>query len=106
MSITNSRYDFMKEGTVEDSMTGSLYPDPLTLEYSDFRMSSIPMKNTLSEKKIMFLWKEAEMMYGRACWDDMVLTLNGIPHRNFLNVGDVLYFPVEDDIRNSFSKER
>lgn len=106
MDITKSRYDFMKDGVVADEITGSFYPDPLSLNYSDFSMSSVPVKNTMSEKKIIFLWKEAESLYGSPCWDDIVLTLNGIPHKNFLNVGDDLFFPSENDILISFNKER
>ena len=106
MSVTKSRYDFMKDGVTMDEVTGSFYPDPLTLNYSDFSMSELPIKNTMTEKKIIFLWKEADDFYGNPCWDDMVLTLNGIPHKNFLNVGDEIYFPIEDDLLNSFNKER
>jgi len=103
---TNSRYDFMKEGAVIDEITESAWPDPLTLNYHDFEISTLPSEDILSDSKIMFLWMEAERIYGKACWDDMVLTLNGIPHKNFLNAGDKLYFPSENDIIKSFTKER
>lgn len=106
MSITKSRYDFMKDGVTMDEITGSYYPDPLSLNFSDFKMDSLPIKNVMNPTKIVFLWKEADDFYGQPCWDDMVLTLNGIPHKNFLEVGDELYFPTEDDLLNSFNKER
>ena len=103
---TNSRYDFMKEGSVIDEVSGSAWPDPLTFNYHDFEMTSLPAEDKMSDTKIMFFWAEAERVYGKACWDDMVLTLNGIPHRNFLNAGDKVYFPSESDIITSFTKER
>lgn len=106
MSITNSRYDFMKDGITADEVSGSFYPDPLTLNYADFSMTSVPLKDTLSAKKITFFWKESDNLYGSPCWDDIVLTLNGVPHKNFLQVGDVVYFPSEEDIKRSFNKER
>ena len=106
MSITKSRYDFMKDGVTADEISGSFYPDPLSLNYSDFSMSSVPLKDEMTSKKIIFFWKEAEALYGSPCWDDIVLTLNGVPHKNFLDVDDVMYFPSEDDIKISFGKER
>ena len=106
MSVTKSRYDFMKDGVIVDDVTGSYYPDPLSLNFSNFRITGLPVKDVMDPTKIMFLWKEADDFYGMPCWDDITLTLNGVPHKNFLEIGDELYFPMEDDIINSFSKER
>lgn len=103
---TQSRYDFMKEGTVHDEVTGSLYPDPLSMNYLDFNMTDVPVKDVMTDDKIISFWEEAQLFYGKACWDDVVLTLNGVSHRNFLRSGDKIYFPKEDDIRRSFAKER
>lgn len=103
---TNSRYDFMTDGKVRDEITRSYYPDPLSLNYNKFNLSSIPVKDSLNSVKIKFLWKEAEAVYGKPCWDDMVLTLNGIPHKNFIKAGDSLYFPSESNIIGSFDKGR
>ena len=103
---TNSRYDFMTDSKVRDEVTRSYYPDPLSLNYNNFSLSSVPAKDSLNSVKIKFLWKEAESVYGKPCWDDMVLTLNGVPHKNLIKSGDSLYFPSESDIRNSFAKGR
>lgn len=103
---TNSRYDFMKESTVEDSVIGSFYPDPLTLNYTDLRMTETPSSSTMTDERILYLWDETEERYGTPSWDDMVLTLNGIAHRNFLRSGDVLYFPKLTDMTGSFAKDR
>jgi len=104
--VSNSRYDFMKEGSVQDEITGSLYPDPLSINYLNFQISSIPVKDVMSDDKIISFWEEAQLYYGKACWDDVVLTLNGVSHRNFLKSGDEIYFPKEEDIKSSFVKER
>ena len=103
---TNSRYDFMEPGQTPDEVNGSMYPDPLTLNYNRFQMTELPAKNNLTSLDIIYLWKESQDYYGKACWDDMVLTLNGIPHRNFLEPGDALYYPTESDIISSFNKTR
>ncbi len=101
-----SRYDFMKEGCVQDEKTGSLYPDPLSLNYLNLELTSKPIKDVMSNEKIMLFWEEARLYYGKAYLDDLVLTVNGIPHKNFLRVGDEVFFPTEEDFVRSFSKER
>ena len=73
---------------------------------NNFTLSSIPLKDELNSVKIKNLWKEAEAVYGKPCWDDIVLTLNGVPHKNFIKSGDSLYFPGESSIRASFDKGR
>ena len=60
----------------------------------------------MTDTKIIYFWKEAENQYGSACWDDIVLTLNGVSHKNLLRQGDVVYFPNLDDIKTSFTKSR
>lgn len=99
-----TRYDFMNEGTVKDTQNDSYYPDPLTLNYLMFQLVDLPKKDILTSEKIIKLWHEAEIIYGSAQWDDIVLTLNGISHKNFLKNDDELLFPSEDDIVNSFTK--
>lgn len=102
----NSRYDFMREGTVKDEKSGSLYPDPLSLNYLNFDVTEIPYEDKLTDNKIRLLWLEAQSLYGTACWDDIVLTLNGVPHKNFLRTGDSLHFPSQSDIIKSFERGR
>nr|DAE47652.1 MAG TPA: hypothetical protein [Bacteriophage sp.] len=101
---TFSRYDFMNSGTTKDEVSGSYYPDPLTLNYLDLNMSEVPLKNTMTDAKIITFWNEAHTLYGVSGYDDIILTLNGIPHKNFLMPGDTIYFPILDDITTSFAK--
>lgn len=96
----------MKEGVVFDEVSESAYPDPLSINYLNFKMRSVPSKDILSNSKIPFLWREMELNYGSPEWDDIVLTLNGISHKNFLKPRDILYLPALADIKDSFSKER
>ena len=78
----------------------------LDLNYLNFKWHQLPKKNVLDNSKIIFFWREAESYYGAAEFDDIVLTLNGVPHRNLLNPGDEVYFPNTDDIIRSFEKDR
>lgn len=99
-----SRYDFMKEGVVKDEGSNNYYPDPLSMNYLDFRNSSIPQSEKMSDEEIMFFWLEVTKYYGGAFYDDIVLTLNGYPHINHLKNGDIIYFPSQMDIDKSFNK--
>jgi hypothetical protein len=104
--MASNRYDFMTSGTVADSKTGSLYPDPLSLNYLGFKMSELPTKKTVSIKEAEEPWRMSLDVYGRATYEDVVLTLNGVSHSNFLKEGDTLYFPREEDLTNSFNVSR
>lgn len=106
MAKTCSRYDYMTEGVTNDNVLGSAYPDPLSLNYNELELSSIPENDVLSSEDIIFMWREVEDIYGIASYDDMVLTLNGIPHKNFLTAGHKIYFPSISDMENSFSQGR
>lgn len=101
-----NRYNFMSPGVVKDEYTGNNFPDPLSLNYLEIRMHDRPISTTLTEQETMHFWGTAYDIYGAAHLDDIVLTLNGVPHTNFLNAGDTIYFPLEDDLRRSFFKER
>jgi hypothetical protein len=100
-----SRYNYMEEGSVRDSVSGDFYPDPLTLNYHNFQMNSNPIPKELSETDIARFWVVAHQAYGVAELDDMILGLNGIPHKNLLKDGDIIYIPSRDDIDASFRKE-
>lgn len=101
--MTYSRYDFMKEGAVLDEVTRTTYPDPLSLNYSSLKLQhDVPIQDIMTGNRITFFWKEAENIYGVAGYDDVVLSLNNIPHRNFLQEGETIYFPALKDIKDSF----
>ncbi len=100
-----SRYDFMTEGVVADEI-GRKYPDPLSLNYLNIKVSSQPTAIRLSETDTVSFWNTTSKVYGTSQLDDIVLTINGVPHRNFLKIGDKIYFPSQEDIKRSFTKER
>lgn len=89
-----------------DEYIDDVYPDPLSLNYLNFSITSgnMPVSQKLNMSNIQRLWKIPIQLYGRAELDDIVLTLNGVEHRNFLQVGDELLFPDEVDIDRSFTE--
>lgn len=99
-----SRYDFMTESVVLDTDFGT-FPDVLSLNYNGFKASQALEAIELNDAEIEKFWWTVEKRYGTAEFDDMVLTLNGISHKNFLKEGDIIFIPARVDIFSSFSKE-
>lgn len=104
--MASNRYDFMTPGTTQDSKTGSFYPDPLSLNYLNFKMTEVPYADKFDTKACREPWKEMISVYGKPAFDDVVLTLNGVSHSNFLQEGQIVYIPKEEDITNSFKDTR
>ena len=102
--MSANRYDFMSESSVVDEKTGTYFPDPLTLDYGSFTMSQRPDKVYLVDDKINYFWRTYMEEYGTRDYEDVVLTLNNIPHKNFLMEHSTIYYPDLTDIRKSFSK--
>ena len=105
MARTYSRYDFMESSKTPDEVTGAIYPDPLTLNYNNFELKETVKSDEMTDDKISSFWHEAEKVYGSAIYDDVVLTLNGVPHKNLLKAGEEIYFPTANDIENSVFQE-
>ena len=102
--MSANRYDFMKDSAVLDEKTNTYFPDPLSLDYGSFNMTQRPGKETLTDDKINYFWRTSMAVYGSRDYEDIVLTLNNVPHKNFLMEHDSIYYPDLSDIRKSFSK--
>ena len=96
----------MSDGIVKDEIIGSNYPDALSINYLNIKLSSKPGAKRVTESDCVSFWNTVSGFYGGCFYDDIVLTINGVPHRNFLENGDKIYFPAEKDIKKSFAKER
>ena len=102
--MSANRYDFMRESAVVDEKTGTYFPDPLTLDYGSFNMTQRPDRESLTDDKINYFWRTYMNEYGTRDYEDVVLTLNNTPHKNFLLEFDSIYYPDLSDIKKSFSK--
>lgn len=98
-----TRYSYMRESLVED-IDGEAYPDPVSLNYKAFQANDFIEAYTLGEFDLERFWLTASKKYGKAELDDIVLTLNGIPHKHFLKIGDTIHYPAKSDIERSFSE--
>lgn len=86
----NSRYDFMKESKVCD-IDGVPYPDPLSVNYSDFAIKEIPLPYQVSSGDIAKFWTHMYRKYEVPYYDDILLNMNGIGYIGLLEPGSVIY---------------
>ncbi len=94
----------MKPSVVADEIDQDFYPDPLTLNYHAFELRDTVFAVELTDVNILQFWKLVHAYYGTPEYDDVVLGLNNIAHKNFLMPGDVIYIPSYADIERSFKK--
>ena len=94
----------MAASSVQDPKDGAIYPDPLTLNYNVFKSTEKPGIVELDTGNIERMWLLVAGYYGTAEYDDMLLSLNGIPHKNLLKEGSVFFIPTITDLESSFRK--
>jgi hypothetical protein len=96
-----SRYDSMKESKVLDTTDNQNWPDPLSVNYNNTQLTTMPKLRTLQSTDLDRFWVTALMFYKTVAeGDDVVLTLNAIPYRGMLEPGDEIYFPELTDLYN------
>lgn len=96
-----SRYTYMTQSVYQD-IDGDFFPDPTTLNYNNLiakNIKTIELTEITCEK----FWIILPTLYGNYELDDILLSINRIPHRNMLRPGDIIFAPTLKDIRESFS---
>lgn len=102
-----SRYNAMKPSKVKDRADDQLYPDPLSVNYVDTQMSTMPKRRSVSEADLRRFWIFMSKGYnGAAEGDDVLLTLNNIPYLGLLEPGEDLYLIDIADIYNFASQKK
>ena len=51
-----NRYDFMKQALIAKDVDGEPWPDPLTINYSNVRLSQIPTSYKIAAGDIAKFW--------------------------------------------------
>lgn len=93
----SSRYRLMSTSEVVDEETGEAYPDVLTAEYQDFRFTRPPTRYRLRPQDVDKFFNLHKRVYGTYAGDDILLDLNLIPHRSYLEAGTLIFLPGERD---------
>ena len=99
-----SRYDYFEESTVLD-IDGTAYPDPLTINYNEGRLTKIPTELKISARNLARFWTLMTEEYGISHYDDLLLNENGVPYVMCLRPGDVILKPVLEDITGFVEKK-
>jgi len=100
-----SRYDFMKESKVQDT-DGELYPDILSMNYSEIKFQNLPEIETITSIDINKFWYFMYKKYGIEYYDDLLLNLNGIPYVGMLEPNDKLVMIPLNDLLNNISNKK
>ncbi len=98
-----SRYSFMKQSKYKDE-GGDYFPDPTTLNYNNLESTHIKSIE-LTELSCEKFWSILPSVFGVYELDDVLLSINRIPHRNMLKPGDVIFSPSVQEIRDSFTSD-
>lgn len=94
-----SRYDAMEESKLVDPVDQVAYPDPLSLNFNNLKLTEIPKLRSISKVDLDRFWIFILRQYKTiAEGDDIVLTMNGIPYVGMLEPGDQIYMPTSTDM--------
>jgi hypothetical protein len=100
-----SRYDIMTESSQVDSSDFESYPDPLSVNWRDFEISSAPFLTKIESRYINKLWLLLLKVYNRTDMDDVIFTLNNVPYRKLLTAGDDFFLPVAEDLTSFYATQ-
>jgi hypothetical protein len=88
-----SRYSAMKESSVKDPVDRDNYLDPLSINYNNLKLTTLPSRTTVSTTDINRFWLFIYKQYQSVEGDDILLTINDVPYLGALEPGDFLYTP-------------
>lgn len=94
-----SRYNYMKQSNVQDT-DGQNYPDPLSVTFNDVQFTEIPSAKQLSAADLAKFWLYMYNTYGVQEYDDILLTINGIPYLGMEKPGDIIFNVSLKDLQN------
>ena len=95
-----SRYKAMKTSQVKDKVDQDPYPDPLSINYNNTQMSTLPKLRALNVADLQRFWVYMLKNYSIAEADDVLLTLNNVPYLGMLDAGSEIYLVDKDDLYN------
>lgn len=94
-----SRYDQMQPSKLTDT-DGEQWPDPLTTQYNNTRLTKIPTTKKITAADLDKFWLCNYREYGWVDHDDVWLSLNGVPYLTMLEPGDSIFKFDPSDINN------
>ena len=98
----STRYNLMSLSSTL-APDGTYFPDPLTLNLSNFVFSNAPQQYYMTQGDINRIDLLMYNVYGFPQYDDVILWLNNIDYLNDTEPGQVLYLPLQSDLESFFS---
>ncbi len=95
-----SRYDYMTASKYKDDITGEYFPDPSTLNFNQIESNKVRAVE-LTELTCEKFWTILPYLFNAYDFDDILLSVNRVHHKNFLKPGDLLFSPSRTDIEDS-----
>lgn len=102
-----SRYDAMVPSLQRDTVDNQPYPDILSLDFNTFEVNEPPFQYLADESLRRRPYQTISYFLentARAQYDDIVLTLNNIPHKDLISEGTFVVIPVMGDIQSFLNK--
>ena len=105
-----TRYDYMKESEVTD-IDNETFPDPLSVNYADIRLTKIPGKGTITAGDLIKPYNYYYNVYknttdaGYIEGDDIFFNINAVPYIGTLHPGDIMVNIFPEDLMN-FDKNK
>lgn len=94
-----SRYDALMQSKVQDPVDQDNYPDPLSINYNNVKLSQLPGRVALSKVDLDRFWVFMTHQYSKTAEaDDVLLIINDVPYLGMLQTGDYLYTPALSDL--------
>lgn len=100
-----SRYALMSPSNVLDEQTGEAYPDILSIDFSTLEFTSVPRQIRIRPQHIDKFFNLHRDVYGTFNGDDILLELNIVPHKEYLEPGMSLYCPSSRDYNAFINNE-
>lgn len=104
-----SRYDIMKGSATEhDPEDLQRFPDPLSIDYSSFEFTEPPLQYEVTYLFLERPYVVTNALYGEPVYDDLILSINNIPHMSTLDAADegvVLSLPGNNDLFSFIDQE-
>jgi len=88
----------MQSSTVQDPVDKDNYPDILSINYNNMRLSELPGRTSISSIDTDRFWLFMIKSYKAAEADDILLTINDVPYVGMLAPGEFIYIPTLNDL--------
>lgn len=102
-----SRYSFMTESQKGvDPQDGTPYPDPLSINYRNTQLTSMPQYTQIEQRYLDRFWTLVYDFYGLTEYDDILLMINNVPYISSLEPGSNIYLLSLNDLQNFHTQKQ